>query len=409
MTAAAETRVHLGVSTCPNDTYAYAALLEDRVDRRGLAFDVELLDVEELNRRALAGDFDVAKVSFAAALAAGDTRGVLPLGSALGFGVGPVVLGAPGRASPARRVLAPGEHTTAALLWRLFHAGDARPEHVVFSEIVPALRRGEADLGVCIHEGRFTWREQGLELVEDLGETWEHATGAPLPLGGLVARRDLDAGVARRVHAVLADSLAAARRDPDSALPAMRRHAQEHADAVLWKHVELYVTSDTEHLGPTARAALDELARQAERAGLVPRGDAPLAVLDDRLFHLADPAACATFLAAAQRDPGARLAPPSLAAEGFVHLSYADQLAGTLAAHFAETAELVLVELDPRPSDLRVEPSRGGERFPHLYRAVAPADVLRTWPLARTGAGWTLPRLALAPGRDPDPGRAPGA
>ncbi len=412
------TRVHLGISTCPNDTFAYAALLEGRVDGRGLQFEVELLDVEELNRRTLRGEFDVAKVSFAAVLDRGAELGVLPVGSALGFGVGPVLLGAPGRAQPARRVLAPGEHTTAALLWNLFHAGDVEPRHVVFSEIMPALQRGDADLGVCIHEGRFTWREQGLELVEDLGATWERATGLPLPLGGLVARTDLPADVGRRAHAVLADSLRAARRDPDASLPAMRAHAQEFDDDVLRRHVELYVTADTEHLGEDARRALTELSARAwgrsrdgarESSGLR-AGAEPLGVLDDRLFHLAAPAELEAFRARAAVDSAARHEPPSLASEGFVHLSYADQLAGTLGAHFASARELALLEVRPGIQDLRVEDSRGGDRFPHLYRALSAPDVVRTWPLSRAGtaagAPWVLPRLSLAATRDTDPGQS---
>ena len=163
------TPVQLGISTCPNDTFAFHAILKQKIDLRGLEFRVELLDVDELNKRVLRGDFDVAKVSFYAALSLGSEVGVIPTGSALGFGVGPLLLAArpdthpslwkSGSVNRQARVLCPGEMTTATLLYRLFHAEQGELEYRVFSEIMPALKEGKADFGVCIHEGRFTWRD----------------------------------------------------------------------------------------------------------------------------------------------------------------------------------------------------------------------------------------------------------
>ncbi len=284
------TPIHLGISTCPNDTFAFHGILEGRVDTRGLDFRIELLDVEELNRRLFAGDFDVAKASFHAALLLRDTLGVLPVGSALGFGVGPLLLAArpgahprdpvpqPGAASRRARVLCPGAHTTATLLYELFHAGEGGVEQVVFSDIMPALEAGAADFGVCIHEGRFTWRARGLALVEDLGAVWEKATAAPLPLGGILARHALGAGTIDTVSAVIRDSLAHGRAHRDETVPTMRRHAQELTDDVMFQHVDLYVNEWTSDLGDTGRAALETLDRQASRAGLATDGAAPLRV-----------------------------------------------------------------------------------------------------------------------------------
>jgi 1,4-dihydroxy-6-naphthoate synthase len=266
--------LRLGISTCPNDTFTFHGLLTDRVDRRGLELTIELADVEELNRRVLAGDMDVAKVSFHAALLRADEVAVLPTGSALGFGVGPVLLAAPpGAARPSGRplrVLAPGEHTTAALLYRLFH--DEALEHVVFSDIMPALTSGAADLGVCIHEGRFTYQEHGLELVEDLGETWERATSAPLPLGGIVGRKRLGEEVLQRVQAVIRDSLDYGLAHRRETLESMRAHAQEASDDVLFAHVDLYVNEWTRDLGAEGRRALAALSEQAAAARIVPHG-----------------------------------------------------------------------------------------------------------------------------------------
>ena len=284
------TPIHLGISTCPNDTFAFHGILERKVDLRGLDFRVDLLDVEELNRRLFAGDFDVAKASFHAALRLRGALGVLPVGSALGFGVGPLLLAArpdthprdpvpqpPGGARPAR-VLCPGAHTTATLLYELFHTDEGAVEQVVFSDIMPALEAGAADFGVCIHEGRFTWRAHGLALVEDLGAVWEKATGAPLPLGGILARHALGPDTIQTVTAVIRDSLAHARSHREETAPTMRRYAQELSDDVMFQHVDLYVNDWTTDLGDAGRAALDTLDRQARRAGLADSAAPPLRV-----------------------------------------------------------------------------------------------------------------------------------
>jgi 1,4-dihydroxy-6-naphthoate synthase len=267
--------IRLGISTCPNDTFAFHGLLTGAVDRRGLDFDVRLLDIEQLNEGLFRGEFDVAKASFHAALHVAADHVVLPSGSAVGFGVGPLLLAArPGTVptGPDQLTLCPGRHTTAALLSAVFHPGTARVEHVVFSEIMPALVAGRADFGVCIHEGRFTWQRHGLSLVEDLGTRWEAETGSPLPLGGIVASRRLDAGTIAAVQGVIHDSLRLALADPAAALPTMRAHAREQEDDVLMRHVELYVNEWTLDLGATGRRALDEFSKRAAAVGLGSNG-----------------------------------------------------------------------------------------------------------------------------------------
>jgi 1,4-dihydroxy-6-naphthoate synthase len=264
-------RVRLGISPCPNDTFAFHGLLTRAVDWRGLEFEISLLDIEQLNEGLLGGAFDVCKVSFRAALEAAADVVVLPSGSALGFGVGPLLLAATPGASPrdARQVtLCPGRHTTAALLFDLFHPATTRVEQVVFSEIMPRLAAGSADFGVCIHEGRFTWQRYGLGLVEDLGARWEGDTRCPLPLGGIVARRRLPDATIATVQAVVRDSLRAALSDPQAALPTMRRHAQEFDDDVLMRHVDLYVNEWTDDLGATGTRALAELSARAAAVGV---------------------------------------------------------------------------------------------------------------------------------------------
>ena len=266
----------LGISTCPNDTFAFHGLLTKAVDWRGLDFDVQLLDIQQLNERLFASEFDIAKASFHAGLLLAETCWVLPSGSALGFGVGPLLLASqPGtepRPGDSQRTLCPGEHTTASLLFRLFYPSHTRVENVVFSEIMPRLVKAQADFGVCIHEGRFTWQRQGLGLVEDLGTRWERETQCPLPLGGILARRRLPIDVIQRVQAVIRDSIDLACSDAAAALPTMRTYAQEYDDEVLMQHVQLYVNDWTRDLGNEGRVAIAELSQRAIAAGLIPHG-----------------------------------------------------------------------------------------------------------------------------------------
>lgn len=275
--------IRLGISTCPNDTFAFHALMQRKVDWRGLDFQIELLDIQQLNSRAFQGELDIAKVSFHAALFLADVMVVLPSGSALGFGVGPLLLASKEGSRPTNSsqiALCPGEHTTATLLFQLFHPKTASLEQVVFSEIMPRLKSKTADFGVCIHEGRFTWQSEGLSLVEDLGTRWEAETKCPLPLGGIVGKRSLGLDTLRKVQSVIHDSLNYGLAHREETIPTMRYHAQEFNDEVLMQHVDLYVNDWTVQLGEVGQAALKELSDRAQKIGLVSSGQGKLKLLD---------------------------------------------------------------------------------------------------------------------------------
>lgn len=277
------TTIRLGISTCPNDTFAFDGLLRGCVDTDGLDFEIELLDIQQLNDGLQAGRFDVAKASFHAALLLSDKMAVLPSGSALGFGVGPLLLASEANTTPTSAIqtaLCPGELTTATLLFQLFYPETAQRKHVTFSDIMPELKRRRADFGVCIHEGRFTWEQEGLFLVEDLGTRWEIATGCPLPLGGILVSRELPAAVSQKVQRCVRRSLELARADPSGPLPTMRKHAQEFSDDVLMQHVDLYVNDWTVDLGDIGRSALATLSRLATESQITPAGLPPLTILE---------------------------------------------------------------------------------------------------------------------------------
>ncbi len=278
-------KLRLGISTCPNDTFAFHAILERRIDLRGLEFETELLDVQQLNDGLFAGRYDISKASFYAALLLAGDYGVVRAGAALGFGVGPLIVAARPRVvpSPAARVLCPGETTTATLLYRSLHPGMGELRHAVFSDIGAALRAGDADLGVLIHEGRLTYERDGLVLVEDLGASFERVANAPVPLGGILARLTLPDDVVDRFTAVLRESIAYAWANRDDVLGTIRKHAQELGEDVIWPYVDLYVTDHTVDLGADGERALDTLERTATAAAAIPPGAPKLRVLGERI------------------------------------------------------------------------------------------------------------------------------
>ena len=258
--------IRLGISTCPNDTFAFHGLMKKCVDWQGLDFEIQLMDIQELNNNLLKNRFDIAKASFHAALLLAEQYIVLPSGAALGFGVGPLLLASRPDSFPNTHdqlALCPGEQTTATLLYDMFYPNVTRVEQVVFSEIMPRLHKGQADFGVCIHEGRFTWEASGLFLVEDLGARWENETQCPIPLGGIIGKRSLGDDVIARVQSVIRNSLLYGLANPQEPLPTMRAYAQDLDDSVLMKHVELYVNDWTVDLGTVGLQALHELSRRS--------------------------------------------------------------------------------------------------------------------------------------------------
>ncbi len=200
-------RLKLRISPCPNDTFMFDAMIHSRIDTEGLSFDVEFYDIEELNAGALAGGYDVTKISTALLPALGSRYELLDSGSALGRGNGPLMVRRKGDTAPIRRIAVPGLHTTAdALVGRLFpEIGERVP--MLFCDIAAAVERGEFDAGVLIHEGRFVYARRNLDLVADLGQEWERRTGLPLPLGSIVASTSLSGDMRRRIERVLARSI----------------------------------------------------------------------------------------------------------------------------------------------------------------------------------------------------------
>jgi 1,4-dihydroxy-6-naphthoate synthase len=244
------TPLNFGFSSCPNDTFAFHALVHGLVP--GPDVIPHLDDVEALNARAERGEAEVTKISIAAYGRIRERYALLRAGGAAGFGVGPIVVARSVR-DVGGRVAIPGRRTTAALLLTLLGRFETVPMR--FDQIESAVLRGEVDCGVLIHEGRFTYQAKGLTLVEDLGAVWETRMKCPLPLAAIAIRRDLAPAHGSEIDRAIRASVEYAFAHPDASGKYVTKHAQEMDANVVAKHIQLYVNDYT--------LALDEHAVQA--------------------------------------------------------------------------------------------------------------------------------------------------
>ena len=259
--------MRLGYSFCPNDTFIFYALVHGKVP--GPRVSEVLEDVETLNRWALRGELELTKVSYRTYLEVCDRYVALRAGGALGRGVGPLVLTARPRASlDGCRVAVPGRLTTAFLLLQLRFGTAVDTVEMRYDEILPALVAGAVDAGVIIHESRFTYPQHGLHCLLDLGAWWEAETGLPLPLGCILARRDLSDIAA--INEAVEASLRYAYAHPDEPREYIRRHAQELEPDVIQAHIDLYVNDFSLDVGEQGERAVHELFERARRLGIGP-------------------------------------------------------------------------------------------------------------------------------------------
>lgn len=271
-------KLTLGFSPCPNDTFIFDALIHHKIDTEGLEFEVFFDDVETLNQKAVNGELDITKLSFHAFAHVAEKYALLDAGSALGFGVGPLLickneeLLKPGALeNTSLKVAIPGKLTTANFLLGIAYPELTNKVLTVFSDIENAVLTGAVDMGLIIHENRFTYAERGLHKIVDLGSFWENLTGCAIPLGGIVINRNLDLEIQQKVNRILRKSVEFAFANPKSGLSFIREHAQEMEEAVMYKHIELYVNEYSLELGVEGRKAIDILFDMAQQKGLIPQ------------------------------------------------------------------------------------------------------------------------------------------
>ncbi len=259
-------KLTLGFSPCPNDTFIFDALVNGLIPSQGLEFDVVLEDVETLNRWAAEGRLDVTKLSFSALLPLLENYALLRTGAALGRGVGPLLVAREPIPFPeisGKKIAIPGKQTTANLLFSLAFPEAQDKTEVLFSDVAEGILSGNFDAGLMIHEGRFTYEKQGLVKLLDLGEWWEQASGAPIPLGGIVIKRKYGKEIYEKVNTLLAQSLAYAWRRYPELSDFIVCNAQEMEEDVMRSHINLYVNDFTADLGPEGEKALAILQEKA--------------------------------------------------------------------------------------------------------------------------------------------------
>ncbi|MXV49543.1 1,4-dihydroxy-6-naphthoate synthase [Pedobacter sp. HMF7647] len=263
----------LGFSPCPNDTFIFDALIHHKIDTEGLTFKVVYEDVETLNQNAFQSILDITKLSYHAYAYAVDNYILLDAGSALGFGVGPLLISKKGidpESDKNLKVGIPGKYTTANFLLGVAFPGLQNKQEMLFSDIENALLNEKIDLGLIIHENRFTYQDKGLKKIIDLGDFWEKKTGCPIPLGGIVMKRSLPEDVIQKVNRVLRRSVDFAFQNPKSGLNFIRSHAQEMSVEVMYKHIELYVNKYSVDLGDDGKHAIKLLFDTAVQSGIIP-------------------------------------------------------------------------------------------------------------------------------------------
>lgn len=250
-----------GYSPCPNDTFAFHAMAHRLVE---MPFEVRpvLLDIEELNRRAFEGEFDLTKLSVGAFARVGDRYRLLRSGAALGHGVGPLVVARtvqPLADAVRGRLAIPGRETTAYRLLRLAAPQIGEVVEMRYDRILDAVAHGDVDAGLIIHESRFTYAQRGLVRVADLGDWWEQDTGLPVPLAGICARHDLDEALVTAAERAIRASVQHAFDHPEASRSYVRAHAQETSDDVCDAHIALYVNARSLDLGDDGARAIARL------------------------------------------------------------------------------------------------------------------------------------------------------
>jgi 1,4-dihydroxy-6-naphthoate synthase len=255
-------KLSLGFSPCPNDTFIFDALINGKIDTEGLEFEPVLEDVQTLNEWASSGKLQVTKLSFPAVFDNSDQYAVLNSGAALGKGVGPLLVArkmVDVRDVEHCKVAIPGVNTTANFLLSFAFPTIHQKIPVLFSGVEDAVLSGQVDMGVIIHENRFTYQQKGLHKISDLGEVWEERQQAPIPLGCIAIRKDLDTQTREKVDRVIRKSLEYAFSKYPLISAYVHEHAQTMEEDVMRKHIELYVNDHSLDLGEEGKKAIRQL------------------------------------------------------------------------------------------------------------------------------------------------------
>jgi 1,4-dihydroxy-6-naphthoate synthase len=257
-------KLSLGFSPCPNDTFIFDAMVNNKIDTDGLEFEIYLEDVETLNEWALQGKLDVTKLSFPAFFRSAENYLLLNSGGALGKGVGPLLVAA--NAAPLTEsdinqsiIVLPGLHTTAHLLFSFAYPNAGNKLFLRFDEIEDYVVANPGSLGVIIHENRFTYQQKGLHKLMDLGENWETKMHGPVPLGGIAVNQGVKRTTAIKLNKLIHDSVQFGFDHYPEITPFVKEHSQSMSEEVMRKHINLYVNQYSLDLGDDGRNAVSKM------------------------------------------------------------------------------------------------------------------------------------------------------
>jgi 1,4-dihydroxy-6-naphthoate synthase len=274
-----KTKITLGFSPCPNDCFMFDALIHGKIDTGGLEFKPVIEDVETLNKMAFAGKLDVSKLSYHAFAYLTKTYQLLTSGSALGFNCGPLLIALPQADEKIKKtpeiisslkVAIPGKYTTANFLLSLAYPQLQNKTEMIFSEVENAVLSGKTDLGLIIHENRFTYQQKGLVKIMDLGEWWEIETKTAIPLGGIVVNKNISEEKKLLINGLIKQSVEYAFANTADVMGFVKQHAQEMDEKVMKQHIDLYVNEYSKDLGEIGRKAVNILFDKAVVAKVIP-------------------------------------------------------------------------------------------------------------------------------------------
>ncbi len=266
-------KLKLGFSPCPNDTFMFDAIVNKKIDLKEFDFEIEIIDVEHLNKLAFDNILDITKISFHAYAYLSNQYQILLSGSALGNNNGPLLISKikiyPDEV-PNLKIAIPGKYTTANLLLDVAFPKVNEKNEYLFSDIEEAVLSNEVDAGLIIHENRFTYQEKGLKKIIDLGEYWEDLTHLPIPLGGIIIKKAFSSEMKKSINSILKESIEFAMKNPFSSRNYIKQYSQNLKDDVINKHIDLYVNDYSVNLNEEGRRSIEKLYQIATDKKIIP-------------------------------------------------------------------------------------------------------------------------------------------
>ena len=263
--------IRIGHSPDPDDAFMFHALTTGAMETPGRHYEHVLLDIQTLNEKALNSEYEISAVSIHSFPKIIENYALMNCGASMGEGYGPMLIGneqLTSQEAKSRIIAVPGLDTSAYLALRLAW-GEVDVEVVPFDEILPSVAEGKYDVGLIIHEGQLTWKDEGVYLIQDLGVWWNEKTGLPLPLGGNVVRRDLGEELCNSLASDVKKSIEHSLNDPDTALEFAKLWGRGIDDETNKEFVQMYVNSRTLDYGPEGRAAVRLFLKEGQKIGLV--------------------------------------------------------------------------------------------------------------------------------------------